>query len=161
MQFVRTTLTTLVASLCAMTTSVVFAADATGSVQTIWNAGQAYETVVKMCIDVSNATLTASSEYEYKGAFSLPHLAFKPVMRFRTDDIRKEGVNYFGKRTYENPNQSLEGTENIKWKSEHWRIDPRRWIAAWRMSCNKELNAWIRENNELAQKMNSGENCQD
>jgi len=156
MQFVRTTLTTLVAGLCAMMTSVVFATDATAPVQTIWNAGQIYETIVKMTIDVSNATLTTSSEYKYNGAYSLPHLVFNPVIRFRTDDIRKNGVNYFGRRTYAAPQQSVMGTEGIKWKSEYWMVDPRRWVAAWRMSRNDELKKWKLENEELARRMKDG-----
>ena len=131
--------------LAAMGTSL--AEDTPKSVQTIWNAGQTYETIVKMTIDVSNATLTASSEY--KGSYTLPHLVFKPLLRLRTNDIRKEGVNYYGKRTYEEPNQLVEGIEGIKWKSKHVWLDPRRWIAAWRMSQNKELQEWKKQNEEL------------
>ena len=134
------------ALLAAAGTSV--AEDEPKSIQTIWNAGQTYETIVKMTIDVSNATLTAASEY--KGSYSLPHLVFKPVLRLRTDDIRKNGVNYYGKRTYAEPNQIVEGCGEIKWKSKHVWLDPRRWVAAWRMSKNKELQEWKRQNKELA-----------
>ena len=156
MQFARTTMATFITTLSAMALFDVNAADAVVPIQTIWNAGQVYETIVKLTIDVTNATLTASSEYEYKGAYSLPHLVFKPVIRLRTDDIRKEGVNYFGKRTYREPSNVVLGTESIKWVSDHWWIDPRRWIAAWRMSCNTELSEWERENKELALQMKAG-----
>ncbi len=139
------------AAICVMVTSGSVAADVAAPIQTIWNAGQTYETIVKMTIDVSNAILTESSEY--KGSYSLPHLVFKPVMRFRTDDIRKVGVNYFGKRYYGAPRQLVEGIEKIKWESEHYWIDPRRWVAAWRMSRNSELTAWKRENKELVRQI--------
>ena len=148
MQFIRTSNAILAAVLCVTAPTASVAADAQTPVQTIWHPGQTYETIVKMAIDVSNATLTASSEY--KGSYSLPHLVFKPVLRLRTDDILKNGVNYYGMRTYGEPNQLVEGVDKIKWKSKHVWLDPRRWVAAWRMSKNKELQEWKRQNKELA-----------
>lgn len=128
--------------------SASLAAEAdTESVQTIWNAGRHYDTIVKMTIDISNATLTASEEY--KGNYKLPHLTFKPIVRFYTDDIIKSGVNYYGRRSYEQPNQLVEGIEDIRWKSKHVWIDPRRWVAAWRMSRDKDISQWKSENKEL------------
>ena len=127
---------------------VVFAEE---SAQTIWNVGQYYNTIVKMTICVTNAKLTASSEY--RGVCEIPNLVFKPVLRFRTDDIRKYGVNYYGKRTYEAPDQLVEGIEGIHWESNHWMINPLRWVAAWRMSQNEELQEWKRQNKELVEKI--------
>lgn len=127
---------------------ILCAEDAAKSVQTIWNVGQYYNTIVKMTIDVSNAKLTASSEY--RGGYELPHLVFKPVLQMRTDDIRKNGVNYYGKRTYSDPNQLVEGLEGVRWESDHIWINPLRWVAAWRMSRNKELQQWTKENKVLA-----------
>ncbi len=117
------------------------------SVQTIWNVGQYYDTIVKMTIDVSNAKLTASSEY--RGEYELPRLVFKPLLRLRTDDIRKTGVDYYGKRTYSTPVQVVEGLDKIQWKSNHIWINPVRWVAAWRMSQNEELQEWKRQNKDL------------
>lgn len=148
MQFTRTSNAILAAVLGIAVPIASMADDQPKSVQTIWNAGQTYETIVKMTIDISNATLTAASKY--KGEYSLPHLVFKPVLRLRTDDIRKNGVNYYGKRAYFEPQQLVEGIDGIKWKSEHVWLDPRRWVAAWRMSKNKELQEWKRQNNKLA-----------
>ena len=148
MQFTRTSNAILAAVLGIAVPIASMADDELKSIQTIWNAGHTYETIVKMTIDVSNATLTAASEY--KGSYSLPHLVFKTVIRLRTDDIRKNGVNYYGKRTYAEPNQIVEGCGGIKWESKHVWIDPRRWVAAWRMSKNKELQEWKRQNKELA-----------
>lgn len=149
----RTYLNTSVATLAAVCSSVTLAADPTDamSVQTIWNAGRHYDTIVKMSIDISNATLTASEEY--KGSYRLPHLTFKPVLRFYTDDIQKSGVNYYGKRTYEQPKQLVEGIEAIRWKSKHVWVDPRRWVAAWRMSHDKDIAKWKSENKELARQI--------
>ena len=127
------------------------AEDTQKSVQTIWNVGQYYDTIVKMTIDVSNAKLTATSEY--KGAYELPRIVFKPILRMRTADIRKNGVNYYGKRTYEAPNQLVEGLEGIRWESDHIWINPLRWVAAWRMSQNKELQRWVKENKVLAEQI--------
>lgn len=127
------------------------AEDATKSVQTIWNVGQYYDTIVKMTIDVSDAKLTASSEY--RGGYELPRLVFKPVLRLRTDDIRKSGVNYYGKRTYDVPEQVVEGLDGIRWVSNHVWINPVRWVAAWRMSRNKELQEWRQQNQELVRQI--------
>lgn len=120
-------------------------------VQTVWNAGQYYDTIVKMTIDVSNAELTASSEY--RGKYELPRLVFKPVLRLRTADIRKNGVNYYGKRTYEVPAQVVEGLDKIRWNSNHIWINPVRWVAAWRMSRNEELQEWKRQNKDLVKQI--------
>ena len=128
------------------------AEDTPKSVQTIWNAGQTYETIVKMTIDVTNATLAAASEY--KGSFTLPHIVFKPVLRMRTDDIRKNGVNYFGKRTYGEPNQLVEGIENVEWKYKYGWAAPWQWAAMWRMSKNKDVQEWKRQNKELVAQIN-------
>lgn len=144
----------ILAALCTMTTSDLIAADVDAPIQTIWNAGQTYETIVKSTIDVSNATLTTSREY--KGSYLLPHLKFQAVIRFKTDDIRKEGVNYFGKRIYSEAEQAVHGIENIKWESKHVWCDPRRWVAAWRMSHNKEVAEWERENEVLVRQMKDG-----
>ena len=124
------------------------AEDTPKSVQTIWNAGQTYETIVKMTIDVSNATLAAASEY--KGSYTIPHLVFKPVLRIRSDDIQKSGVNYFGKRTYVEPKQLVEGIENVKWTYKYGWAAPWQWTAMWRMSKNKDVQEWKRQNKELA-----------
>ncbi len=151
---VAKTLTTTVCAAIVVANQASFAEVNTNSVQTIWNVGQTYDTIVKMTIDISNAMLTAASEY--RGSYSLPHLVFKPVIRFRTADIRKNGVNYYGIRTYGEPNQVVEGLTGIKWKSKCVWIDPRRWVAAWHMSCNKELQTWIKENTELVRQMQDG-----
>ena len=134
------------------TAGISSAGDAPSPVQTIWNVGQAYETIVKMSIDVSNATLTAAPEYY--GSYQLPHLVFKPVIRMRTDDIRKDGVNYYGKRTYTEARQRVEGIEEVKWKSEMFFSHPWRWFAAWyHMSTNTEIKELKRQNEELVRQI--------
>lgn len=121
------------------------------SVQTIWNVGQHYDTIIKMKIDVSNAKLTASPEY--KGSYEIPHLEFLPVLQCRTEDIRKNGVNYYGKRTYSKPNQMVTGLDGIRWKSDYAWINPLRWVAAWRMSRNEPLQEWKRQNEALVKQI--------
>ena len=138
---------TLVVALLAFAEGVC----AEESVQTIWNVGQTYDTIVKMTIDVSNAKLTSSSEY--RGAYELPHLVFMPVLRFRTYDIRKNGVNYYGKRTYIEPIQKVTGLDGIRWKSDYVWINPLRWVAAWRMGRNEELQEWKRQNDVLVRQI--------
>ena len=127
------------------------AEDAQGAVQTIWNVGQVYETIVKMKIDVSNAKLTSCSEY--KGCYEIPHLVFMPVLQWRTEDIRKNGVNYYGKRKYSDPNQTVTGIDGIRWKSDYIWINPLRWVAAWRMSQNEELKEWKQQNERLVKQI--------
>ncbi len=146
MRTVRIIATTTVCALLSAT-AISAAGDVPKSVQTIWNVGQSYDTIVKMTIDVSDAQLTAASEY--RGVYEIPRLAFKPVIRLRTDDIRKHGVNYYGKRTYTAPTQVVEGIEEIRWKSDCLWINPLHWVAAWRMSHNTELQEWKRQNREL------------
>ena len=142
------TLTTVTCVAIFVATQALSAEVDTNSVQTIWNVGQTYDTIVKMTIDISNATLTAASEY--KGSYSLPHLVFRPVLRLRTNDIRKNGVNYYGKRTYVEPKQLVEGIEAVKWKYKYGWAAPWQWVAIWRMSHDNEIQQWKSQNKELA-----------
>lgn len=119
--------------------------------QTIWNVGRRYDTVIKIKIDISNANLVPSTNFNLKGSFLLPHLSFQPVYRIRTDDTRQSGANFFTRRTYVQPEQRVEGTKNIEWKTDgKWYSLGRRWCNWWSIRRNKDIQTWKEESERLA-----------
>ena len=123
------------------------------SVQTIWNVGQKYQTIVKARISISNATIKASEKY--KGEYRISYMEFRPLIRMVTDDIRKIGAHYYAVRSYASPNQAVIGISAIRWKSARW-YDPLGWIDSWRMSRDKDVKEWKKTNKDLAKQMKQG-----
>lgn len=123
----KTTLFTAWAFLCLVSHSV-FADDG----MTVWQPGNNYHTHITYTITVENAELEPGTNKCYHGRYTSPKLTFIPVVEFDTGDIVKAGKEYFAHRVYGKQYQAVYGLYGIKWKSDDWMINPRRW---WRAVC--------------------------
>ena len=100
--------------------------------KTIWQPGNTYHTHISYKISIENAELEPGTNKCYYGRYSAPKLMFWPVIEFTTSGIIKKGRDYYAQRQYLPAYQTVSGLEGLKWKSDNWMINPRRW---WRAVC--------------------------
>ena len=111
-----------------LTASAAFAAENDG--KTIWQPGNAYHTHIAYEISIDNAELEPGAEKSYHGRYKVPHLMFAPVIEFTTSDIVRNGENFFAQRFYLPAYETVSGLDKVKWESDNWMINPRRWARA-------------------------------
>ena len=112
----------------ALTASAAFATGNDG--KTIWQPGNAYHTHIAYEISIDNAELEPGAEKSYHGRYKVPHLMFAPVIEFTTSDIVRNGENFFAQRYYFPAYETVSGLDKVKWESDNWMINPRRWARA-------------------------------
>lgn len=131
--------------LCAMLSLATPSVFADGD-KTIWQPGNTYHTHISYKIIIENAELEPGADKSYSGRYSAPKLMFWPVIEFTTSDIIKRGRDYYAQRQYMPGYQTVSGLDGLKWKSDNWMINPKRW---WRAVCRYRDKDFVPMRNEV------------
>ena len=107
--------------------------------KTIWQPGNFYHTHIAYEISIDNADLEPGAEKCYHGRYHIPHLVFAPIVEYTTSDIVRKGENFYAQRFYMSAFQTVSGLKNVKWKSDDWGVNPRRWINASRRYGDEDI----------------------
>ncbi len=125
------------AVICCLLSAVSFSEDA----RSLWNPGLRYETYIRYSFKMKNCWITPDPDgsYRRKGSFRTPELEFKPVFKFTTQEVSRDGHNYHARRVYENSTICLHGASNLEWKSDYRWYNPKRWAQSVSMLFDHDL----------------------